>query len=167
MRHRATLSISRSPRTAATGAGDYPCVGSAPGGQAGEPMDDSKARKVFARILKAATLAGRFSPNSLRHTFASLSLQAGESPAYVQRQLDHGSTKLTSDLYGKWLPAENKAAVDRLDDAVPAAPQSDAASTPAPTASRKTPRPTRRSGSVATGSQRVGAAAGAPRNYVP
>jgi len=52
----------------------------------------------------------------LRHTFASLLLQQGESPAYVQRQLGHASIQLTVDTYGKWLPMGNKAAVDRLDE---------------------------------------------------
>src|SRR5439155_10995403 len=55
------------------------------------------------------------SPHNLRHTFASLLLQQGESPAYVQRQLGHASIQLTVDTYGKWLPMGNKAAVDRLD----------------------------------------------------
>jgi len=53
---------------------------------------------------------------STRHTFASLLLQQGESPAYVQRQLGHASIQLTVGTYGKWLPMGNKAAVNRLDD---------------------------------------------------
>jgi hypothetical protein len=72
---------------------------------------------VFARLLKHAKLPGHFSPHCLRHTFASLLLQQGESAAYVQRQLGHASIKLTVDTYGKWLPIGNKAAVDRPDDA--------------------------------------------------
>ena len=56
-----------------------------------------------------------FTPHSLRHTFASLLLVNGESVYYVQRQLGHASIQLTVDTYGKWLPAGNKAAVDRLD----------------------------------------------------
>jgi integrase len=52
----------------------------------------------------------------MRHTFASLLLQQGESPAYVQRMLGHASIKLTVDTYGKWLPMGNRGAVDRLDD---------------------------------------------------
>jgi integrase len=63
-----------------------------------------------------AGLPPHFTPHSFRHTFASLLLQQGESPAYVQRQLGHASIKLTVDTYGKWLPMGNKAAVDRLDD---------------------------------------------------
>lgn len=63
-----------------------------------------------------AGLPQHFTPHGFRHTFASLLLQQGESPAYVQRQLGHASIKLTVDTYGKWLPMGNKAAVDRLDD---------------------------------------------------
>ena len=47
---------------------------------------------------------------------ASLLLQQGESPAYVQRQLGHASIQLTVDTYGKWLPMGNTGAVNRLDD---------------------------------------------------
>src|SRR5262245_13496962 len=73
-------------------------------------------RRAFARTLRGADLPGHFTPHSLRHTFASLLLQQGESPVYVQRQLGHASIKLTVDTYGRWLPMGNKAAVDRLDD---------------------------------------------------
>jgi len=55
---------------------------------AGEPMDDSKVRKVFVRVLAKAGLAQR-NPHFLRHTFASLLLMQGESPAYVKEQLGH------------------------------------------------------------------------------
>jgi len=64
---------------------------------------------------RAAGPRSFFTPHSLRHTFASILLSDGVSPAYVQRQLGHASIKLTVDTYGKWLPMENKAAVDRLD----------------------------------------------------
>ncbi len=127
--------------------------------EVGAPMDDSKVRKIFGRILKAAGLPGHFTPHCLRHTFASLLLQAGESPAYVQRQLGHASIKLTVDLYGRWLPQTNKAAVDRLDDTAAAPLTSDAASAPA-AMSGKTPRRPRRTVAVATGCQPVAAAAG-------
>ncbi|MBI4607925.1 MAG: tyrosine-type recombinase/integrase [Candidatus Rokubacteria bacterium] len=61
--------------------------------------------------------ASSLTPHCLRHTYASLLLQAGVSPVYVQRWLGHSSIKLTVDTYGKWLPIGNKGAVDRLDDA--------------------------------------------------
>jgi integrase len=75
---------------------------------AGTPLDESKMRKSMRRVLNAA---------GLRHTYASLLLQDGVSPVYVQRQLGHASIQLTVDTYGKWLPMENKGAVDRLDKA--------------------------------------------------
>ena len=59
--------------------------------EAGTPLDESRVRKAFARTLKAAGLPTHFSPHCLRHTFASLLLQQGESPVYVQRQLGHAS----------------------------------------------------------------------------
>src|SRR5436309_9537862 len=82
----------------------------------GTMLNKGNVRRVFVRLLKRATLPLHFSPHCLRHTFASLLLQQGESPVYVQRQLGHASIKLTVDTYGKWLPMGNKAAVDRLDD---------------------------------------------------
>ena len=56
------------------------------------------------------SLKSDFTPHCLRHTYASLILQAGERPVYVQRQLGHASIKMTVDTYGRWLPMGNKAA---------------------------------------------------------
>jgi integrase len=84
--------------------------------EAGTPLDPANVDKAFKRVLKSAGLPLHFSPHGLRHTFASLLLQQGESPAYVQRQLGHASIQLTVDTYGRWLPMGNQAAVDRLDE---------------------------------------------------
>jgi integrase len=83
--------------------------------RAGTPMDESKVRRAMRAVLTRAKLPLHFSPHCLRHTYASLMLQQGESLTYVQRQLGHASINLTADTYGKWLPLGNKAAVDRLD----------------------------------------------------
>src|SRR5713226_2474520 len=69
-----------------------------------DPLNKSNARRAFNRLLKRADLPAHFSPHCLRHTFASVLLQQGESPVYVQRQLGHASIKLTVDTYGNWLP---------------------------------------------------------------
>jgi integrase len=61
-------------------------------------------------VLKAAELPPHFTPHCLRHTFASLLLSDGVSPAYVQRILGHSSIKPTVDLYGRWLPMANREA---------------------------------------------------------
>ncbi len=73
--------------------------------------------RVFYRLLKAAGLRQvRF--HDLRHTFASLLLQQGESMVYVKEQMGHSSIQVTVDLYGKLIPGGNKQAVDRLDTPV-------------------------------------------------
>ena len=85
--------------------------------EVGTALQVANVRRAFARTLKRAKLPEHFTPHSLRHTFASLLLQQGESPVYVHRQLGHASIKLTVDTYGRWLPMGNKATVDRLDGA--------------------------------------------------
>ncbi len=82
----------------------------------GRPLPVKAIARAMASALKAAGLPAHFTPHCLRHSFASLLLQQGESVAYVQRQLGHASITLTVDTYGKWLPMGNKAAVDRLDE---------------------------------------------------
>ncbi len=125
------LKVKRAAETLRRGWGELP-VWVFPN-EAGQPVDPSNLRKTFGKVLKAAGLPGHFTLHGLRHTFASLLLQQGESPAYVQRQLGHASIKMTVDTYGRWLPMGNKAAIDRLDDAGGVA--SAAAPAPAPTGS--------------------------------
>jgi integrase len=72
------------------------------------------ARRVMARVLKAAGLPAHFTPHSLRRLFGSLLIAAGESPAYVQQQMGHASIHMTVDVYGSWLPVRAAGAVDRL-----------------------------------------------------
>jgi len=84
--------------------------------KAGTPLEPGKVAGAFRRALTRAGLPARFTPHSLRHSFASLLIAAGQSPVYVQRQLGHASIQLTVDTYGKWLPMGNKAAVDALDE---------------------------------------------------
>jgi len=82
--------------------------------EAGKPMDDSKIRKAFARVLLKAGLAQR-NLHFLRHTFASLLIQQGESLAYVKEQMGHSSIDITVDTYGHLVPGGNRQAVDKLD----------------------------------------------------
>jgi len=71
--------------------------------RSGDPLDPHNVRRAFRRCVKAARLPKHFTPHCLRHTFASLLLQEGESAQYVQEQLGHASITLTVDTYGKWL----------------------------------------------------------------
>ena len=93
--------------------------------------------RIFYGLLKKAGLRQvRF--HDLRHSYASLLLQQGESPVYVKEQLGHSSIQITVDCYGHLIPGGNKQAVDRLDtptikaavepkSATPAQPDWDAA----------------------------------------
>jgi integrase len=81
----------------------------------GTRIDRHNLGKVWRQFLKDAELRQiRF--HDLRHTFASLHIQKGESLAYVCEQMGHSSIKVTVDIYGHLVPGGNRAAADRLDD---------------------------------------------------
>jgi integrase len=86
--------------------------------EAGGLLDgDNLRHRAFYNLLKASGLRKiRF--HDLRHTFASLLLQQGESPVYVKEQMGHSSIAITVDLYGHLIPGGNRQAVDRLDEPV-------------------------------------------------
>jgi integrase len=78
--------------------------------------------------------------HDLRHTFASLLIQNGESLAYVKEQMGHSSIKVTVDVYGHLVPGANRQAMNRLPVAGGASPLAEAeknlASTRNPDATR-------------------------------
>src|SRR5262249_22145397 len=94
----------------------------------GTQIDPSNLRKTFNRLLVDAGMR-RIRPHDLRHTFASLLLQQGESPTYVKEQMGHSSIQVTVDIYGHLVPGGNRAAVDKLDIELPvkAEPEQEAA----------------------------------------
>jgi len=82
----------------------------------GNFLDDNNLRnRVFYKVLAKAGLR-RVRIHDLRHSYASLLIQNGESLAYVRDQLGHHSIQVTVDIYGHLVPGGNKQAVDRLDD---------------------------------------------------
>lgn len=82
--------------------------------QEGNRVDmDNIRRRVFNKALAKAGLR-RLRLHDLRHTFASLLIQNGESLAYVRDQLGHTSIKTTVDIYGHLVPGANREAVNRL-----------------------------------------------------
>lgn len=84
--------------------------------QSGGPRDgDNLRRRVFYRLLEFADVP-RFRFHDIRHTFASLLLQQGESLHYVKEQLGHASIQTTVDVYGHLVPGSNRNAVNQLDD---------------------------------------------------
>jgi integrase len=77
-----------------------------------EEIHNLKNRYFFRCLTKAGLRHIRF--HDLRHTFASLLIQNGESLAYVKDQLGHSSIKMTVDVYGHLVPGANRQAVNRL-----------------------------------------------------
>ena len=81
---------------------------------AGGLLEQDTLRNTFYGLLKATGIR-RVRFHDLRHTYASLLLQQGESSVYVKEQLGHKSIMVTLDLYGHLIPGGNRQAVDRLD----------------------------------------------------
>jgi integrase len=80
----------------------------------GNPPDMQNVKnRFFYKCLEKAKLR-RIRFHDLRHTFASLLIQNGESLAYVKDQLGHSSIKMTVDVYGHLVPGANRQAVNRL-----------------------------------------------------
>jgi integrase len=62
----------------------------------GTALEERNVRHVFGRLLEKAELR-QIRVHDLRHTFASLLLQQGESIVYVKEQLGHASIAITVD----------------------------------------------------------------------
>jgi integrase len=80
----------------------------------GNPSDMKNVyhRHYQRNIQKAGLRRIRF--HDLRHTFASMLIQQGESLAYVKDQLGHSSITLTVNTYTHLIPGSNRQAVDKL-----------------------------------------------------
>jgi integrase len=83
----------------------------------GERVNDTTMRRLFYSCLTAAGLR-RVRFHDLRHTFASLLIQKGANPKYIQQQLGHGSIKVTMDIYGHLFEGDYGHLVARLDEPV-------------------------------------------------
>ncbi len=84
----------------------------------GEILEQNYIRRIHERILRKAGLR-KVRIHDLRHTYASILLSLGESPAYVKEQLGHHSIQMTVDIYGHLIPSSNRQAVNKLDDSAP------------------------------------------------
>jgi len=110
------LHINRKQETLAKGWGEVPAAVFV--NEVGRILDgDGLRRRVFKRTLEKAGLRD-IRIHDLRHTFASLLIQQGESLAYVRDQMGHHSIQITVDTYGHLVPGANRQAVDRLDDEI-------------------------------------------------
>lgn len=63
---------------------------------------DQQIRNQFRRLLATANVRYRY-PYQLRHTFASLSLSAGENVMWVAKQMGHKDWTVTARKYARWI----------------------------------------------------------------
>ena len=83
-------------------------------GDDGKPLSRFPVRWAFRKILKAAGLPElRF--HDLRHTSATLLLQAGVHPKIVQERLGHAKIDVTLDVYSHVMPGMQREAANHLD----------------------------------------------------
>ena len=78
-------------------------------------MDVSNLTKIFKAALKEAGLPTSIRLYDLRHSCATLLLQAGENPKVVSERLGHASIVLTLDVYSHVLPDMQRGAADKLE----------------------------------------------------
>lgn len=83
----------------------------------GQPiMRKNLVRRHFKPALEKAELPANLSLYCLRHTCASLLLQAGVHPKVVAERLGHSSTMLTLDVYSHVAPGMQSEATARLEE---------------------------------------------------
>lgn len=82
----------------------------------GEPLrrDDLRDRRL-KRLLKRAGLPEHFTLYSLRYTFATLQLLAGERDRVISDMMGHTRTDFTKEVYVRVLPIMREAASDSLE----------------------------------------------------
>jgi integrase len=70
--------------------------------------------RVFNKALKKAGMR-KIRIHDIRHSYATIRIQAGHNIADVSNQLGHHSIKFTMDVYYHWIPGKQKSEVDSLD----------------------------------------------------
>src|SRR3990172_6582554 len=79
----------------------------------GNPIDPDRVTKEFVRLARLAGLEP-VRLHDLRHTHASLMLQAGVHPKVVSERLGHASVAITMDVYSHVLPGIQEEAAERF-----------------------------------------------------
>ena len=80
----------------------------------GEPMHPDTLSSWFPEFLERIGLP-RLNFHCLRHTHASLLLQAGVDIKVISERLGHSSIRITYDIYSHLMPGMQKNAVDKLE----------------------------------------------------
>ena len=82
----------------------------------GSPLDaDNLYHRDFKRILKRAGLR-QIRIHDLRHTFASILINADHNLKYIQNQMGHAKIEITFNLYGHLLKETFEGAAQKTED---------------------------------------------------
>ncbi|AIQ61829.1 hypothetical protein PSTEL_00440 [Paenibacillus stellifer] len=65
----------------------------------GCPLSPLEIARYMAEVLREAGVCKKLSPHKLRHTYTSLSAEAGIELAAIQRQLGHANDRMTTQVY--------------------------------------------------------------------
>jgi len=79
----------------------------------GSPLTSSRVNGAFRRAVTRAKLP-KLSPHGLRHTFATVALEAGVLTKVVADVLGHSSATITADLYSHTTEPSTRDASDRV-----------------------------------------------------
>ena len=84
----------------------------------GTPLNPPNVTRHFKRILKKAKIRTSIRLYDLRHTTATLLLQAGINPKIVSERLGHSTITLTLDVYSHVLPNMQQDATAQLEEMI-------------------------------------------------
>ncbi len=87
----------------------------------GGPVESGEVNRALTRALRAAGLQ-HIRVHDLRHTVASLLLEAGVHPKVVQELLGHSTIRLTLDTYSHLTPALHQEAARTMDRVIASPP---------------------------------------------
>ncbi len=73
-------------------------------------------RKFIPTLKEAGLKKIRF--HDLRHTYASIQIDLGANPKYIQSQMGHSSIRITLDTYGHLMKDVNQEAAIKLGKAI-------------------------------------------------
>ena len=83
----------------------------------GRPLNPTKVSKAFRKLVDQTDLA-RIRLHDLRHTHATLALQAGIHPKIVSERLGHSTISLILDVYSHAVPNMQEEAAQRIGDLI-------------------------------------------------
>jgi integrase len=79
----------------------------------GTLLHPDRCSKLFDAHVESSGLP-RIPLRSMRHTWATLALRAGQHPKVVQERLGHSSISVTMDIYSDSIPSMQKEAADAV-----------------------------------------------------